>query len=576
MNNKKYFGEQHFDLEKIREKNISKIEKLIEEKEVLNKKYASLKREVLVKVNAAFKGSISQKELDKKIEERFSKLDECLEKEKINVENKIRAEIIHQSKMLLVLKKNEDIYNYYKLITEKPMVGIYAELEQRLYRETLMKNPTIENIIISYSELSEINNKPEKDLSEKFISAKQSLDKARASLNLDDLNIAISLINDLPDGEEKERLQKEVFEISDLIDNKVLFDEVRNLIKEAECNFDPLLWNVIRAKISDLPDCEEKKKIETEFEKIFKDNQNKVLQLLGELEEKAENNEEIETNKVIELSERYSVSQLCFEDEVKERVKNVIMYSNAIVQDEKQKEDVLKETKKIGFKTKMLEFIGFPINVICRSKLYGKILNKKLNKAKDEKNAELINKYEQRIKDRDSISGVRLYQSLDKLNGLKVKLYTDGLSNHQERAYNKSSNTVSDKLYFGMTKAFMKEYDEIINDRDRTINYINQAMEMLATQNVSDNEKFEKIKNVLKISTSQEKFDTRVQEVIKVLDDAQKAGTLTGTEVLAYKEEIDNIDFYKNTYKYNSYKYIDSDIENIKMNVTSAPYVKRM
>ena len=82
-----------------------------------------------------------------------------------------------------------------------------------------------------------------------------AINKARTTLDLDDLNTAIRLINALPDGKDKDDLQKEIFEISALIDNKALFDEVRKGIKDAEHNFDPLLWNVIRAKISDLPDC---------------------------------------------------------------------------------------------------------------------------------------------------------------------------------------------------------------------------------------------------------------------------------------------------------------------------------
>lgn len=578
MNNKQYFEEQHFNLKNIREKNINKIENYIKEKEELNKRYASLKRDVLVRVNSAFEGKISQKELDKKVEERFSKLEQCLEKERINIENKIRAEIIHQSKMLLVLKKNEDIYNYYKLITEKPMPGNYAELEQRLYRETLMKNPAIENIIISFSELDVNNNG---NNSTELEEAKQAINKARTTLNLDDLNNAIRLVNALPDGKEKQDLQNEIIEIANLIDNKRKFDEVRNLLDQLEVNVSKGLWEEVERKIDELPECYEKEQLKERIQKLYNENEHRIYELLTALEEEIKNNEDITDIKFDELIERYEtmVSSSLYvvnDNDLENRIKEVIMYKNAIVEEERQENDAINNPEKIGLKARFLEFFGFPVNAICRSKLYGKILKNKKEKAESKNNDKLVQKYEQRSKDRDIISGVRLYQSKDKLSKLKTKLYTDGLSKYGLKSYNKSSNSVSNRLYFGITRAFMKEYDSIINDRTRTISYADQAMEMLAVQNVDDNDsRFSEIKKFLNIPTSEEKFNSRVEEVTEFLDDAKDANTLTEEEVLAYKEEIDNIVYYKNIYSNNSCKYVDSDVHEIINNKDSSlPYIK--
>lgn len=412
-----------------------------------------------------------------------------------------------------------------------------------------------------------------------------ALEVARKNLNYDDLNAAIKLVNALPDSKDKEDMKKEISKISDLIDNKTKFDRVKYLMDEAEKKVDKKLWLEAEKKISTLPDGTEKEELKVRLQKLDNENKDKVLKLLEELEKEIKDNNNVTMSKVEELCTRYDImvsiySSRAIDKKLEKRVKNIIMYSNVFVQEEKQKDEAINNPKKIGLKARFIEFFGLPVSAICRSKFYGKVLKTKIEKAKKENDIESVKKYEQRNNDRDIISGVRLYKSLDSLSKLNTKLYkNNGLDKFDGIRYNRVSNIAANKLASGLNRRLKKESDLILQDKKRTINVVNQAMEMLAIQDVEEyTGRFSKLRKLLNVKTNQEKYDERVCDLNDFLDEAQKANTLTPEEVLAYKEEIDNISFYKKVYTSgNSYKYTDTDIKDIMKNINSSlPYVKRV
>ena len=451
----------------------------------------------------------------------------------------------------------------------------------------------LNNINKYYGELCEVNvllGKPAlkgnvvKKIDSKEKEALDALDVARRSLSNDDLNVAINLVNALPDGKSKDDMQKQVVEISNLIDNKTKFDETKNLVDEAEKNLVKNLWLDAETKVNALSEGTGKEELKTRIEKLYKDNDDKIVELLEGLEDEINNTQNVTMDKIKELYIRYDISVCSSFGKIKdknleERIKKVIKYGNSLTQEQKQKEEAINNPEKIGLKARLTEFFGFPVSAILKSKFYGKVLKKKIENAKKVNDNEAVEKYEKRNQERDIVSGVRLYKSLDTLSKLKTKLYSNNdLSKFDSARYNGVSNSVSNKLAVGLKRRLKKEYDLILNDKTRTINVANQYMQMLAVQDIKeDTGRFSKIKKILKIKTNQEKYDERVSDVIGFLDEAKDAGTLTPEEVLAYKEEIDNISFYKGMYKTcNSYNYVDSDVQDIlNKDCKPLPYIKK-
>lgn len=603
-------NEQKFDLEKIRKSNINKINDIIkesqnvidqaindvinefsakkteavrkyhEESERLEKEYSKAPKtysketsfeEIQKDLQKQKKDyDDAKRDLEKKLDEKLKKLEiEKIERiAKIEIQNKtrklendykIREEIYKQTKMLTVLKSGEHKYQYYKLIFSMPLDDRYKSLEETIYREYLMSHPSIENIIVSFSSMDNDTNNLNNSSDHKNIV--DMLKKARKSFDEKTLTDARSLIGALDDSvKEKEELNKESNLIGNLIDTK------KSIELAATC-LDKKVWNMADTLLKSLPECEEKEMLSNGFDKVANKNKIDFVALSKELSDKLENNDLLDSDKVEELSKRFEL--LKYNDDIwkddhkriiiRDRIKKIIDKNNIQIQ-EKRKADIAKDDEYVkknnkSFKTIISEMIAFPVRLIRRTKKYGEYLLGKIQKSKDNGNVEKAAEQTDIYHERDIVNSGTLFINSNKLNKLRFKLFKEGLSDdNQEKRLINGANKVVSSVDKNLSSMINKEMDEIYADEKRTICIIKQYMENLSIIECDENE--------LKA------YAKKVKEFIEnsKLDELTKK---------AYCEEIYNICLYKQSNE-KQYVYTDDDIENIKINDSELPYVKKM
>ncbi|MBQ9012251.1 MAG: hypothetical protein IJ094_01520 [Bacilli bacterium] len=114
-------GDQQFNLDKKRERNIKEINEIINEFDELDYEISKEKRKVVA--NTMNDNSLSDVQKNKTIDEEFEKLEVELEVRRRKIRKKLNETINKQAKFLLVLKKPEDVYKYYKLMLDNPLQG---------------------------------------------------------------------------------------------------------------------------------------------------------------------------------------------------------------------------------------------------------------------------------------------------------------------------------------------------------------------------------------------------------------------------------------------------------------------
>lgn len=206
------------NINEIRRKNINVNKRIIEKIGKVYKDEMVEKRRIVVEINSD--DSLTQTEKYEKTEKAIKELELSTIKEAEKQKNLFKLSIRRQASKMKEFKSNEEIYEYYKLITSNPLEEPYSKIEKDIYLEYILENPELEKIIISYSELE--NEK--KDSSKKGqinipTSNKSNLDKFLEKLNLlkqkehfsnKELNELIDLYNSL---ENKEEYSKEIFDI---------------------------------------------------------------------------------------------------------------------------------------------------------------------------------------------------------------------------------------------------------------------------------------------------------------------------------------------------------------------------
>lgn len=592
-------SEQNFNLESIRRKNVEKLEKIIKNMENIESSYAGEKRQAIL--NIENDDSIVDK--DKAIDLEFERIRKCINEDKKKLEKEFKDTIRHQIKFLLVLKDPKKMYEYYKLVSTIQLSENYAEIESELYREFLMRNPSIENIIVSYSALEDEKNNSIKPLDppkgnddEKIKKINELLDKAEKDLDDAALEEALELIKTLPEGEEKNKLTRRAHEINEKIKaNNAKIEKARKAVEKAEAmgNKYPVEKGAKQAikeaydEVNLLDDCQGKTSLLERLDNLVINMSKKFIEELGRLQNKVyeyfnseedyEYNseaEEISEEEITNLKDLYAelykdkIEEINFDKNGKSgcgiKLNYLITEYNSQAQTYYQQNKVFEKTCKKGTKIKLPFSLKqriiearphFIADAVKRGYRY-KIVrdNKKLEKYKSEdykkaKKAKKIEKYEkkyqkdlQAIREHDEICNVPLMMSRNKLEKLKETLYKKGalgLNEKQSKNYQKSVNGISKILLKGLTK--ITKDKEITSDPLRAKTVIDQYLELLCVAP-------EKAKLKLKWYKKKEEvpvFEKTEADAMKFIRDSFEAGAITKEDRDSYMFMIENIEFYR-------------------------------
>ena len=492
-------SKQNFNLVERRNKNKKVLENIIDKYRNVEKTYAEEKRRIVLKIQA----DDTIKDKDKALDEAFEFANRVIDLDKKAALKELKDTIKKQAKYLLILKDPKMVYEYYKLISENPLEDEYASLESELYREFLMCHPAIENIIVSYSALEDENGITNADPSddrkddpadkEKIEEAKKAVEKVEKSIAENNFNPAefvdaYNKVTALKDGKEKEELLKRL----DAITNK-LADCLNDHLKDLE-----------KIDIKTIDD----------VDKIESGKINSVVSLFDFLVKYARNFDKISFGQRVEAAvNKYNMQQQNTYKLTKEEG----------------------PVKQFGFWAKMRQLKPFvTARKNHRLNIYKEALVKSSNK--QEKQAAI-----EGIKQIDIVNGVRLFMARNKLNKLKCKLHTNGVSglNDEEKViYDKSTNTISARILNELEKSM----EETAEDKIRVKTVIGQLLEVLSIcpEVVEVTNIFGKVK---KVYNQTDIFNNS----FKYIRSAYRNGSLNEQEYKAYLDEINNIALYRNS-----------------------------
>lgn len=492
-------SKQNFNLVERRNKNKKVLENIIDKYRNVEKTYAEEKRRIVLKIQA----DDTIKDKDKALDDAFEFANYVIDLDKKAALKELKDTIKKQAKYLLILRDPKMVYEYYKLISENPLEDEYASLESELYREFLMRHPAIENIIVSYSALEDENGITNADPSdgrkddpadkEKIEEAKKAVEKVEKSVAENNFNPAefvdaYNKVNALKDGKEKEELLKRL----DAITNK-LADCLNDHLKDLE-----------KIDIKTIDD----------VDKIESGKINSVVSLFDFLVKYARNFDKVSFGQRVEAAvNKYNMQQQNTYKLTKEEG----------------------PVKQFGFWAKMRQLKPFvTARKNHRLNIYKEALVKSSNK--EEKQAAI-----EGIKQIDIVNGVRLFMARNKLNKLKCKLHTNGVSglNDEEKViYDKSTNTISARILNELEKSM----EETAEDKIRVKTVIGQLLEVLSIcpEVVEVTNIFGKVK---KVYNQTDIFNNS----FKYIRSAYRNGSLNEQEYKAYLDEINNIALYRNS-----------------------------
>lgn len=427
------------NLESFRERNIRTINNLVKEFESYKKDMSSTKSRILVNIynNKDYK---TNEEKENAWDVACDAIeDEIIEQNK-DFKNNLRRTIRIQAKELLRLKTDEEIYKYYKLITEKELSDEYnpmintslKEFESDIYRQFLMANPRIENIIISYSILEDEknNNLPPKENIEEilhYIEIAKNRDLTESERK-DALGIAFDLTNKLEDGEQKEGLLAELEEIRKEIELLAdpNYDTAKELVEKAEEtekseDFTKALKFLEKLQVPN------RGEFAARLDVLRKKAEERFVKLLEEIKYDINTNGILVNEKFLELEDKYKYVSKEITANYAQDFSDIIIFNNNLKQEE-VKENY--QPKKAG----LLASIGQAATFVKGSKIATKVSVKLLNKVREKVNStensalkekfeKLASKVESNLVKNTIVGGLKLFVSEKKLEKLKTKLY---------------------------------------------------------------------------------------------------------------------------------------------------------
>ena len=522
-----------------------------EKKRIINN-HSSEKRKLVVATSSYFMEILNSIEV--KLESNVNEDEEKLlnYKKQISENNdKLNFDVVKElSEKALVINAN--------VINNKNNLNELKSLEQKLNNVDALSNEELINLFKYINLLNGMSFGPVNGIEKNDIKPikkddnialeeeiKKYLEIAKKDFSIDALNKASELINKLTNEGLKNNYEKQKDSLKALIDEKNMLKKAKELVAKAETTMDKKDIEDALNFVESLKDGVEKADLLNKLNSLKTNDVEIFEEVVKQLGNKVKNNEIIEETEISNLKNMINkVDKSNYRLHLSE-IKDIIDYYNSQVQKNIQ-ENYDQEN---GKKYKLYNFITEPFIKLMNIKLFNKIKNKyydykkkSYDKLKDELEEEtddkkhdklskkvksksaVLSKLYNRVLDRDIVSGVKLYKSINTINKLKPKLYKSTLSEKETNKLYKAQATYSLKMEKGLDKKAKDK--EIIEDKNRIINILDQYLDLLS---ICDD------------------LNGVYEKAINVLDSYKEK--LSETEHQAYLHQITMIMNYRNSYK---------------------------
>ncbi len=421
------------------------------------------------------------------------------------------------------------------------------------------KSNNIEKTGIKKKEEPKALEDDDKEIKEKIAKINELLNKAENEKDEKALNDAIDLINTLPDGEDKSKLQAKADEIKEKLKKKP--EEViavQKAEKAIEIAFKTEKKEDIKKAydlIEKIKDASKKEELTKKLDDIVKNITSNFMIRLNNLINRFEENKfaKVKREEVVQLVDDFDnlykeeIPEINFsKKEVAKDVKGVVLRYNSTKQKEYQENKEVEVDKKGKIKKIFNAFKRFielrPL--ISGTKLLAKFFKNRLAKNVQKGNEEKVKKYEKRIKEMDIINSVTMFRKKNDIAKMSPKLYKNGvkgLDDKEKERYTIDQNVISSI----MLKQLLKKTDEdVYKDKLRVKTVISQWLDLYSRIGNDDIIVSDTLKREETAYSRKDVYD----KICDFLVDARYAGTISKEQYEAYLDEMLNIGFYKRGY----------------------------
>lgn len=421
------------------------------------------------------------------------------------------------------------------------------------------KSNNIEKTGIKKKEEPKALEDDDKEIKEKIAKINELLNKAENEKDEKALNDAIDLINTLPDGEDKSKLQAKADEIKEKLKKKP--EEViavQEAEKAIEIAFKTEKKEDIKKAydlIKKIKDSSKKEELTKKLDDIAKNITSNFTIRLNNLMNRFKENKfaKVKREEVVQLVNDFDnlykeeIPEINFsKKEVAKDVKGVVLRYNSTKQKEYQENKEVEVDKKGKIKKIFNAFKRFielrPL--ISGTKLLAKFFKNRLAKNVQKGNEEKVKKYEKRIKEMDIINSVTMFRKKNDIAKMSPKLYKNGvkgLDDKEKEKYTIDQNVISSI----MLKQLLKKTDEdVYKDKLRVKTVIGQWLDLYSRIGNDDIIVSDTLKREETAYSRKDVYD----KICDFLVDARYAGTISKEQYEAYLDEMLNIGFYKRGY----------------------------
>lgn len=421
------------------------------------------------------------------------------------------------------------------------------------------KSNNIEKTGIKKKEEPKALEDDDKEIKEKIAKINELLNKAENEKDEKALNDAIDLINTLPDGEDKSKLQAKADEIKEKLKKKP--EEViavQEAEKAIEIAFKTEKKEDIKKAydlIKKIKDSSKKEELTKKLDDIAKNITSNFTIRLNNLMNRFKENKfaKVKREEVVQLVNDFDnlykeeIPEINFsKKEVAKDVKGVVLRYNSTKQKEYQENKEVEVDKKGKIKKIFNAFKRFielrPL--ISGTKLLAKFFKNRLAKNVQKGNEEKVKKYEKRIKEMDIINSVTMFRKKNDIAKMSPKLYKNGvkgLDDKEKEKYTIDQNVISSI----MLKQLLKKTDEdVYKDKLRVKTVISQWLDLYSRIGNDDIIVSDTLKREETAYSRKDVYD----KICDFLVDARYAGTISKEQYEAYLDEMLNIGFYKRGY----------------------------
>lgn len=419
------------------------------------------------------------------------------------------------------------------------------------------KSNNIEKTGIKKKEEPKALEDDDKEIKEKIAKINELLNKAENEKDEKALNDAIDLINTLPDGEDKSKLQAKADEIKEKLKKKP--EEViavQEAEKAIEIAFKTEKEDIKKAyDLIKIKDSSKKEELTKKLDDIAKNITSNFTIRLNNLMNRFKENKfaKVKREEVVQLVNDFDnlykeeIPEINFsKKEVAKDVKGVVLRYNSTKQKEYQENKEVEVDKKGKIKKIFNAFKRFielrPL--ISGTKLLAKFFKNRLAKNVQKGNEEKVKKYEKRIKEMDIINSVTMFRKKNDIAKMSPKLYKNGvkgLDDKEKEKYTIDQNVISSI----MLKQLLKKTDEdVYKDKLRVKTVISQWLDLYSRIGNDDIIVSDTLKREETAYSRKDVYD----KICDFLVDARYAGTISKEQYEAYLDEMLNIGFYKRGY----------------------------